>query len=573
MLYIYCYLNFYINNYHYYSLFIPEGDKIIIEFQGRNVQGFLKHGIIKINPFLGNAFYIKPDSPDSDLEDEKLIITIDKSSLNIPLENQYISFVFCIFENSLASLKNYYYFRIIQDNYNNHIIYPLDTNKANICRTTSIGTTNVCYFLLKNDYKELYYNYSLFAYGLDEVDYDVWYINDKITNYYSINISSIIKNYEKEHKEKGYFKVPIKNNTKFILIEIKSKYIETLNVHFNFDGEFIPSPSIDIYSYQIFYLKDKIKKDYYFNLDFPGQYIIFMNNTSGEGDIYLNQSYNEIDKKIYISNDKVFSYTISKEIRSIHIFSENDLFFLLKIKNKMDNKVSQELNYGTNIIIQKEMNAYYVKDLDDKGLDIHFNLDYDSDLLESYYHHYLEIEGYYLPFDDFKYITKDNLLNIFYSKPLYKDFYKIVDLNTNNGLIVFDKDTSENQSDKNDNYFLFFLDFYDEDEAPIDIEISSEIFVESRFEKILEKNKYFRGYFNLLNNNIIQNITYIIQISKEKNINNKIYILEFSSNFKYIEIIFNDDFNYYDKRINGGVQQFFISGEKLLKEKNYYFIV
>ena len=71
---------------------------------------------------------------------------------------------------------------------------------------------------------------------------------------------------------------------------------------------------------------------------------------------------------------------------------------------------------------------------------------------------------------------------------------------------------------------------------------------------------------------IIQEHTFTIQIEKGEHPNNT-YILEFSSNFENMQLIFEDNFNFYDKRINGGVQQFFISGEKLIEFENYYFSV
>ena len=128
-------------NAHYYSIYIPENNDIIFEFQGRNIQAFSKKGIIQINiikkPY--NSILLT-DIDNKEMEDEKLIIKLNKTDLDLnSFENQYLSFTFKIIldDDYSNSLINYYYFRIIQDSYkNNYIIYPLDTNKVNLCQTS-----------------------------------------------------------------------------------------------------------------------------------------------------------------------------------------------------------------------------------------------------------------------------------------------------------------------------------------------------------------------------------------------------------------------------------------------------
>ena len=574
--YVFGTIDYYNNNYHHYSLYIPESNNITIEIQGRNIYAVAKHGIIKINPFNENAIYIIPDVYDDvidfeeiseKIENEKLIITIDKQELKVEsLENQYISLVFTVLDNIyFDSLINFYYFRIIQDNFNNSPLYPLDTNKANICRTSNKGEINSCYFLMKNDYKELNnYNISIYAYGIDEANYNVWYINDKETDYYSIDINNIRK-YEKIEGMKGYTFLDIKNDTEFILIEIYSDYIEDLNVYINYQSELIPSPSIDIYSYQIFYLISGAKKDYYFNLDFLNEYTIFLNSIYGEGNIYFNQNYT---KKVVFSNDMVLSFTISEKIQSIHIFSKKNLFFSLKLKNKIYSDISDELNYGSNIIDQTGIKAFYIKDIYDRGLDINFYLEF-----ENITHYYaFSLVGYELRSDEIKYISGDYLYNL-YIKEQYEGFKYIYDSRAKSGLITFDK-MSENKLNNKDKYYLFYYFFADINSNTFqNASINSEINIESKYSvKVLKINKYIRGYFDLLNNNT-RNITYYILNNAGKENMNKTFILEFSSNCKDVKLIFNKDFDYYKKRIFGGVKQYFISGEKLIDKDFYYFDV
>ena len=58
--YVFGTIDFYKNNYHYYSLYIPENDDITIEIQGRNIYALAKKGYIKINPFNQDAISIGP---------------------------------------------------------------------------------------------------------------------------------------------------------------------------------------------------------------------------------------------------------------------------------------------------------------------------------------------------------------------------------------------------------------------------------------------------------------------------------------------------------------------------------
>ena len=229
---------------------------------------------------------------------------------------------------------------------------------------------------------------------------------------------------------------------------------------------------------------------------------------------------------------------------------------------KLINQAYDELSYGLNTNIQKEIKAYYIKDINGKGLDINFYLKYEIDT--SYYNYFI-INGYSLPFDYIKYIDKDYLLKISANND-YEGFKSIFDPKVKSGLIIFDEYKDEIY--KKDNYFLFFYHFAEKGSIPFDYDISSEIFVESKdSKKILVKDKYIRGYFDLLKNDTIQNNTYYIQIQKDEAKNNQTYLLEFSCNFKDVKVIF-DNFSCDDNRTNWGVQQFFISGEKL--SADYY---
>ena len=217
-----------------------------------------------------NSLILTKDIKDKKIEDEKLIIKLNKTDFELEsLENQYLSFAFVVLDDDNSnSLINYYYFRIIQDSSkNNYTLYPLDTNKANLCETSKFGDYYLCYFILKNDYKELYNFCSLIAYGYEISNfYKAWPFNQ--TDYYSIDINNIKqKDSNNLFEYEGYFTLNLEPNiTKtnkstfnYLLLEIHSNYKEILEVLFNFDGNFTYNHSLDIFSYQSFFLKSNNK--------------------------------------------------------------------------------------------------------------------------------------------------------------------------------------------------------------------------------------------------------------------------------------------------------------------------
>ena len=103
----------------------------------------------------------------------------------------------------------------------------------------------------------------------------------------------------------------------------------------------------------------------------------------------------------------------------------------------------------------------------------------------------------------------------------------------------------KNESNKEDKYYLFAFNNLGGDILEFSVDIFIDFKNESKF--FLQKNKYIRGAFNLFNERKIQNKTFYIRLEDEgEGKTNDIYILEFSSNFKNIKPIFNNDFNYFD---------------------------
>jgi hypothetical protein len=141
---------------------------------------------------------------------------------------------------------------------------------------------------------------------------------------------------------------------------------------------------------------------------------------------------------------------------------------------------------------------------------------------------------------------------------------------TKTGYINFEPE-SVNQTIKEDRYYLLDISLLK------NISFSVEIFIDSRYNSqfILQKNKYFRGSFSLLNEIQNQRKIYYIQFEEEdelNNLTNNNYIIEFSSGWKDIIILFNNDFNY-NKRSFEGIEKYFISSESLIKGKKYNFTI
>ena len=234
----------------------------------------------------------------------------------------------------------------------------------------------------------------------------------------------------------------------------------------------------------------------------------------------------------------------------------------------------EELYFGYNYKnINNSFNSsklYYIKDIYGKGIDINFFFDFNG---ATYVENNLQIHGLIISYDYIKYIDSFESLEEIIVDCDGKNKCKYIsgkaDNLTKSGLISFDMEF-ENESNKEDKYYLFVFDIPENF-----IDFSVEIFVDSKYNSqfILQKNKYFRGSFNLLNyiNNINnQSKTYFVQFEenegKNNSTNNNTYIIEFSSSRKNIIIVFNNEFNC-DKKIIGGVQKYYISTGNLKQEQ------
>ena len=302
---------------HYYSLYIPKAKNIKLEINLNYIGIFIKKGIKKMNiinmsPFdekyLGNFIYnLVPQ--DYELES---------------FEDQYIIFAV---SNYLKIDKSHYYFRILISNSSNkddYIIYPLDTNKANICKTNKkFSDIYSCFFFIDNIYKDLYNDLIIYAYGHDKVNYTAWIVEKNEGDYYSINLTNLNYKNKTSEKEKIYFKID--KNTyydyNFILINIESAEEEMLTILTNFyDNSNRFFPIIQIYSYQLIYLYNNETLNFDFKKITQKLYRILINNTYGNGEITfdpVSDFMNQCDT--LITGNRTLSYVITKELNSIDI--------------------------------------------------------------------------------------------------------------------------------------------------------------------------------------------------------------------------------------------------------------
>ena len=544
-------------NIHYFSVFIPyDANNIYIEIHGMNILGYFKEGNDKINTISIDSHYKKL----FDKSQNKMIIKLNPNDIGInSFKGKYISFAF---EKDSIDINSYYYFRILQQYYeNDYMIYPLDTNKENYCKTND----NKCYFLLKNDYNILLNKIIIYGYGKNDISYKVYYMKD--TDYYS---SYLNLNHLNDIKEiegfNGYLNLDLKTNESFILIEIKSNSNENENLTIlsSFYNQKNTS-FIDIYSYLPFHLSENEFQQYHSSQDSQIKYRILINNTKGEGYINFNQACNDNNNNfIHLTEQKIYSFSIPKN-KSFFICSKENLTYNIKIIYDISNDIIKELNYQYNLeTIDSSKNNfplfYFIKDVKYNGININFA--FKNNFSNNVYNN-LVIKGYGLDYSEII-SMKDN--NNFQNEIKGK-----FDNITNSGTIELSNELLKTKFNKtykylDDKYFMIII----ENSISNFQNLSNDIYVISKDENyiLLPINKYIRNSFNLIEN---KNITQKYFFEKG-NITNNTFILEFSSNYKDIILSFNNLTNYSTPKIIGGFQQYILSIESN-NSNDYYFNV
>ena len=548
-------------NIHYYFIFIPyETDDIYIEMHGMNILGYSQDGIIKINTTNMN----KNTKKLFDKCQGNMIIKLNKKDIGLDsIKGKYISFSF---EKDIKAIHSYYYFRILQPNPRNNytIFYPLDTNKENICETKD----SKCYFLLNNEYNDLSNKTVIYGFGKNDISYKVFYMN--VTDYYSSDLNLIKLNEIKEIESfNGHLSLNLK--TKYILVEIESKSTEneTLTVLLYSFNQPIFS-SINIYSYQLYHLSENTFQQFNLIQNSSTEFRILINNTKGEGNICFNKNCDNNNNFIHLSEQKIYSFSISNK-ENFYIHSNNNLIYNIKLIYEIQNKEIKELNYQYNLekIDSSEENfpfIYFIKDIKYNGININFIFKFDG---SNNIYNNLIIKGYGIDYSEISSIKDKNDIKMLNLENEIKGKYDNI---TNSGIIDLSNDLiktkyKETYKYLDDKYFMIII----ENNTHFDFKnLRNDIYVFSKDENkiLLPINKYIRNSYNILENkNIIQKYFF-----EKENITNNEFLLEFSSNYENIELIFNNLTKNNIIKIIGGFKQYALSISSN-NSNDYYFSV
>ena len=537
-------------NIHYYSIYIPENSNILFEIHKYNIYGYAKEGVKRFNINNGNLLY-NIDSEDSIYEFNPEFLQMNSFG------GKYITFAFDIY-NRFENSK--YYFRILQLNTTNKI-YPLDTNKANLCKTTEIKEIGIysCFFLIKNTYKDLYNDLIIYAYGNKKIKYIAWIENDK-NDYYSIDLDNLTKK-KNITENRTFFKIYNKSNSKYIILNIQSNSSEHLTILTNYFDKKIFFPSIQIYSYQLYYLCNTTLT-FNFNFNLYSKFRLFINNAAGKGEFFFE------NKFITISGKKILSFLITKRQNNSYIYSPNEMAFNIKIDYELYNEILQELKFNNEDTKEEEKNiiGYYLKEIEYKGADINVYFDFNN--LDKRYNIKEDfiIRGYQLNYEQIKYIDSEELL--LYILDSWIGIEGSYDERQNNGILVFDKENFGNIQFGMDIYYLIII----YNNAIIsNFNLTMLALSKDDPKTSLPINKYISGSFDLTKE---ENQSQKYYIQGDENENNNNFIIEFSSNYKNIELKFNKNFkNWKENEIEGGVQKYFINISFSDNETENYFEV
>ena len=536
-------------NIHYYSIYIPENEeKILLDINSNNIAIYIKKGIKQMNVFnfypleinyFGEFLYYL-EAKDYGLES---------------LGGQYITIGLV---NYLVLENTNYYFRILNEySSNNYRIYPLDTNKASICNTTLINDIYSCFFIINNIYKDLYNDLIIYSYGEEKVNYTAWFSENDESDFYSINLASL--NYSKLINEDNniYFKIDKEShvNSKYILIKVQSNNFRTLSIiSYFYDNTFF-FPTVQIYSYQLFYLEFQGSIKFNVTKNPSRKYRIVIDNIYGQGEI--NSSSIALNKFSLISGKRILSFPITNDMKNIEIKNPfgSELLIKIKVVSEINSQMLEELQFNYDYEGKEKTLpiSYYLKEIEYEGADINFYFNFNNSNINK---EDLIIRGYKLNYDLMRLINDKSFTKFDPGEEIEGKF----DSRTNSGLIVFDKE-EENSNYDNDYYYLIEI------ESKVIENITMDIYAISKNSEFsIPVNKYISGFFNLINNQF-QSQEYYIDITNDKN---NSYIVEFSTNSEYIELNFGGAITENKVTIDEGIEKYFITINFTENYGNYF---
>ena len=430
-----------------------------------------------------------------------------------------------------------------------------------------------CFFLIDNIYKDLYNDLIIYAYGNEKVNYIAWLVDKNEMDYYSIDLDKLNFKTKIIEEKKIYLKINKTSqaeNTKYILIKIQSSSSsnEALTILSNFNDNNSPfSPPINIFSYHLIYLYDDEKLSFDFEKIVQKQYRFLINNIYGNGEIQFEPDSPTINQyNTLISGNRTLSYIITKELNNIIIYNNqennikednNELILNIKIVYEVENSILEEIyfnhDYNGNTKSSFPM-RYFLRDLEYEGSDINLQFYFN---ISSFNEKDLIINGYAINYDIMKLINRKSFIPLNFGKEIKGKF----DVRTNHGLVIFEKKYMNNS----DCYYLIEIDIQNNYLSNITMDIYAASKNSSKFSMPL--NKYISGSFDLNNN---QKHTQRYSINDVQDNNNKEFIIEFSSNYRYLNLVLSDNLKHsmYIKR-NAGVTKYFVNITKN-SEENYF---
>ena len=162
-----------------------------------------------------------------------------------------------------------------------------------------------------------------------------------------------------------------------------------------------------------------------------------------------------------------------------------------------------------------------------------------------------------------KLITEKTFIKVDFGK----EIKGIFDNRTNLGLIVFEKEEEIKQSD---NYYLIEINKENENKNLNLTEITVDIYASSKKDDSnfsIPINKYISGSFNLESDKIKPQRYYFNDVH---NYSSNEYYIEFSSNYNFLRIEFNEHLKYKHIITNGGIQIYSANVDKSNPNENYF---
>ena len=419
---------------HYYSIHIPkDADKIIIQYEGNYIDIFYGKGRKKIN-----TMKIIEDDENLEIIKNQDVLILKNEDYNF--KDKTISFAFRP-KDYFADIFSFYYFRILYTKNNETIYFPIDSQLGNLCLPEYNINRNkyYCHFIFSNNYNELYKNFSISSFNLNE--------------YFKINAISIYRNGTINNETKEivyiyYYNTSNEIDYYFFTFEFNNYEIKSI---ISTISENINNSYPHIYSSQMYYLVG-IKKNFLYKV--RNKYTLINKYIYGPfyyvGWIEVSiLNFNEIQLGRNFRGKPVALDIDSKTNNMLYcINSFSEFIFAINLEYIMRNKGIVEIKSGeiySQIMESGYFPLYYyfkMKNTNYINFDVNLRLNsYDNSVMKNNF----EIKGYLLDEDTIKrkingeYLQLPDAIN-----GIYSNIFKI-------GLIEV------NQNNTIDNNYTYFL--------------------------------------------------------------------------------------------------------------------